>query len=163
MGVKGTNPMKHEIPLESYDDEVTLAEAMKRFRVEAKENTTGGVEKFTPNHRVWDVAVYMDDELIYRTNFQSCDYPKGGEVWQCLAQDAMAYEENTDLADFLECFDYLDNASSTRKGIAAYEGCKRTNEILRAKGIKPIDLAGLFSEAENADVLDVIPIDIDEG
>jgi len=44
-----------------------------------------------------------------------------------------------------------------------YEGCKRTNEILWAKGINPLDLAGLFSEAESADVLDVIPIDIDEG
>ena len=148
--------MSHDIPpLASIDNGKDLAEAMKRFRVEAKEKADVGIRKFTPNHRVWDVSLYMDGELVYRTDFQSCDEPKGGDVWQCIAQDAMAYVENPDLADFLEGFGFLDNADTIREGIAAYEGCKRTLAAFRDKGVDTRALAGLLNRAEAAEVLDV--------
>lgn len=148
--------MSHEIPpLESLDNGKALAETVKRFRVEATENADAGIRKFTPNHKVWDVSLYMDGELVHRTNFQSCDEPKGGDVWQCIAQDAMACEETTDLADFLECFAFRDNADTIREGIAAYEGCKRTLEAFRDKGVDTRALAGLLNRAEAAEVLDV--------
>ena len=154
--------MNHSIEPDSYSNEAALAEAMGRFRVKAEENTTGNVEKFTQNHRVWDVSLYMDGELIYRTDYQSADFPKGGDVWNCVARDATDYADNSDLADFLEEFGYIGDAKSVRQGIAAFEGCKRTSEALREKGIDPIALAGLFSDAENADVLDAVAIEIAE-
>ncbi len=148
--------MSHEIPpLESLDNGKALAETVKRFRVEAKENADAGIRKFTPNHKVWDVSLYMDGELVYRTNYQSCNEPKGGDVWLCIAHDAMACEETTDLADFLECFAFRDNADTIREGIAAYEGCKRTLEAFRDKGVDTRALAGLLNRAEAAEVLDV--------
>ena len=149
--------MSHEIPpLESLDNGKALAETVKRFRVEATENADSGIRKFTPNHKVWDVSLYMDGELVHRTNFQSCDEPKGGDVWQCIAQDALACEETTDFADFLECFAFRrDNSDAIREGIAAYEGCKRTLAAFRDKGIDTHALAGLLNRAEAAEVLDV--------
>ena len=148
--------MSHDIPpLASIDNGKALAEAVKRFRVEAKENADAGIRKFTPNHRVWDVSLYMDGELVYRTDFQSCDEPKGGDVWQCVAQDALACEEKNDLADFLEGFGYLDAAAFIPVGIAAYEGCKRTLAAFRDKGIDTRALAGLLNRADKAEVLDV--------
>lgn len=148
--------MSHEIPpLESLDNGKALAETVKRFRVEATENADSGIRKFTPNHKVWDVSLYMDGKLVYRTNYQSCNEPKGGDVWLCIAHDAMACEETTDLADFLECFAFRDNADTIREGIAAYEGCKRTLEAFRDKGVDTHALAGLLNRAEAAEVLDV--------
>lgn len=153
--------MNHDIEVD-YSDETALAEAMKRFRVVAFEDTESKVEKFTPNHRVWNVSLYMDGELIYCTNFQSAFLPEGGDVWSCIAQDAMSYKHNSDLADFLDEFGYVGDGKSVRRGINAYEGCMRTYETLRAKCINPDDLADLFNEAENADVLDSVQIDIKE-
>lgn len=148
--------MFHEIPpLESLDNGKALAETVKRFRVEATENADSGIWKFTPNHKVWDVSLYMDGELVHRTNFQSCDEPKGGDVWQCIAQDALACEETTDFADFLECFAFRDNSDDIREGIAAYEGCKRTLAAFRDKGVDTRALAGLLNRAEAAEVLDI--------
>ena len=148
--------MSHDIPpLASLDNGKDLAETVKRFRVEATENADSGIRKFTPNHKVWDVSLYMDGELVYRTNYQSCDEPKGGDVWQCVTHDALACEEKRDLADFLEGFGYLNNADTIREGIAAYEGCKRTLATFRDKGIDPRALAELLNRAEAAEVLDV--------
>lgn len=148
--------MSHEIPpLESLDNGKALAETVKRFRVEATENADSGIRKFTPNHKVWDVSLYMDGELVYRTNYQSCNEPKGGDVWLCIAHDAMACEETTDLADFLECFAFRDNADTIREGIAAYEGCKRTLAAFRDKGIDTHALAELLNRADEAEVLDI--------
>ena len=148
--------MSHDIPtLASLDNGKDLAETVKRFRVEATENADSGIRKFTPNHKVWDVSLYMDGELVYRTNYQSCNEPKGGDVWLCIAHDAMACVENPDLADFLEGFGYLNNADTIREGIAAYEGCKRTLAAFRDKGIDTRALAGLLNRADKAEVLDV--------
>lgn len=153
--------MNHDIKVD-YSDETAIVKAMTRFSVEARESTGSKIEKFTPNHRVWIVFLYMDGELMYRTHYQSADLPKGGDVWSCVAQDAISYEDNADLADFLEAFEYVGDAKSVRRGIAAYNGCKRTFRALRAKGVNPANLADLFNEAENADLLDAVSIDIEE-
>lgn len=154
--------MNHDIEIKvDYSDETAIAKAMKRFSVEARESTGNEVEKFTSKHRVWNAFLYMDGELMFRTHYQSADLPKGGDVWNCVARDAMDYANSSDLADFLEEMGFVGDAKSVRKGIAAYEECKNTFVVLRAKGINPADLAELFSEAENADLLDVVSIDIE--
>lgn len=152
--------MNHDIEVD-YSDETALAEAMKRFSVEARESAGNIIEKFTPKHKVWNVFLYMDGELMYRTHYQSVNPPKGGDVWNCVARDAVDYEDNADLADFLEEMGYIGDAKSVRRGIAAYNGCKRTFRAFRAKGVNPADLAELFNEAENADLLDAVSIDIE--
>lgn len=120
-------------------NEALIDETLKRFAVKydiAEDQT----DTFSPAHRRYNVELLLDGEKILGTTYQ-CNPQfhdiEGSHVWEAVANDAIAYTESEDLAQFLEDNYYLDNAKSVRKGTSAYESCKIAHETLTKLGIDP--------------------------
>ena len=126
-------------------DEKRIAEIFGRFNVKYRKSPNqNGV--WTANHVKYDVELYYDGEFIYKTEYQcpSDCVVKISDVWRCVLTDARFYNDSADMADFLEQGCYCGNAEEVRKGIAAYEGCKRSWEVITAKGLNVISASAFI-------------------
>lgn len=91
---------------------------------------------------------YYDSFANWQKNKQSLESGDLKSALDCFFSDASCYENATDLADFLCEFGYGDSAESLRKGIKAFEGCKRHYQsVVRVFGSDWYDIANAINES----------------
>ncbi len=147
-------------------NEALVEQTLGRFRVEYRKAGKQD-ELFTPNHVKYQVAIYLDEELIlvadYQCNPSAVGLPDGASVLRSVIQDAQSYAEADDMAAFLCEFGYCSgNESNLRSGIKAYEACKRFHEDISNHGVSVCDIFQFFTFCEDNDInADIETVDRD--
>ena len=105
---------------------------------------------WTRYHRCYEcdisrLGVYWTG-IEYQCNIESV--PTKEYVLESLLCDMDAYESSVDLADFLFEFGYCGNIENLRKGIKAYDACKRTTNMMHA----------MFSNEELEELREILEI-----
>lgn len=133
-----------------------VRDTMRRFRV-AYRKSINQEDLITEDHVRYQTAIFLDGEVVcvadYQCNPDACGFPTGSDILQSVVTDAEAYANSIDLADFLFEYGYNNgNVEDLRKGIEAYEECRRSHKCFEKRGVSTREIQDFISFCEDNDI-----------